>query len=133
MAVDTAARPSLSLALEDDLAAAPARGVERVVDAASRSDAAALLGVPGDALARPHVDAWLVRDGAHPVSALAAEHSADGVTVTMLATAPDHRRRGHAEHLLRAVLGHYALEGVPAATLTATPAAESLCKRLGFA
>jgi ribosomal protein S18 acetylase RimI-like enzyme len=131
MAVDTALRPSLTLALEDDLAAAPARGVERVVDDTSRSEAAALLGIDADVLARPHADAWLLRDGAQPISALAAEPSADGVAVTMLATAPGHRRRGHAEQLLRAVLGHYALEGVPAATLTVTPEAEALCRRLG--
>jgi hypothetical protein len=109
MAVDTAAQ-TRTLKLTDDLAVVPARGVERAVDASSFREAADLLLVPPSAVEGRDVEVWLLRIGAHAVSALVAERDADAVTITRIAP-------GHAEPLLQAVLGHYALEGVEVAHL----------------
>lgn len=122
MAVDTAPKPALTLLLDDDLAAAPARGVERAVDTASLGEAADLLLVAPSALAGRDVDVWLLRTGGHALSALVAERDPDGIAITAVSST-------HAEPLLRAVLGHYALEGVESATMAT---AEGLARRLGF-
>jgi hypothetical protein len=121
MAVDTAPRV-LTLLLADDLAAAPARGVERAVDSASFAEAAELLGAQSTALG---ADVWLLRRASVAVAAVVASPSADGVVVSGLAGED-------VEELLRAVLGHYALEGVPAAALAVAPDIGDVARRLGF-
>ena len=123
MAVDTAPKPALTLmlALDDDLAAAPARGVERAVDDASIGEAADLLLVAPSTLLGRDVDVWLLRAGGHALSALVAERDPDGIAITALGST-------HTEPLLRAVLGHYALEGIEQATIAPGATAE----RLGF-
>src|SRR5688500_5808573 len=125
MAVDTAPKPALTLALDDDLADAPARGVERAVDDASLGEAADLLLLPPSALLGRDVDVWLLRAGGHALSALVAERAPDGIAITALAST-------HAEPLLRAVLGHYALEGAETATIAPSPASDAVVRRLGF-
>lgn len=119
MAVCTAPKPLLTLRLDDDLANADGRGVERAVDAASLGEAADLLLIAPSALTG---EVWLLRAGGHALSALAAERDGDVVTITALAPS-------HAEPLLRAVLGHYALEGAVEARLAAGATATAL----GFA
>ena len=125
MAVDTALTPSLTLRLDDDLAGAPARGVERAVDDASLREAADLLLVAPSALRDVGTDVWLLRSGAHALSALVAERDADTVAITAIAAT-------HVEPLLRAVLGHYALEGAQSATVAAPGGADGALRRLGF-
>ena len=120
MPVCAAPKPLLTLRLDDDLANAEGRGVERSVDASSLREAAHLLLVAPSALAGHEV--WLLRIGGHALSALAAERDGDVVTIGALASS-------HAERLLRAVLGHYALEGAAEARLAEGPAARAL----GFA
>ena len=119
MTVCAAPKPLLTLRLDDDLANAEGRGVERSVDTASLHEAADLLLVAPSALAG---DVWLLRIGGHALSALVAERDGDVVTVGAVAAS-------HAERLLRAVLGHYALEGAVEARLPDGPAARAL----GFA
>ena len=119
MTVCAAPKPLLTLRLDDDMANAEGRGVERSVDASSLHEAADLLLVAPSALAG---DVWLLRLGGHALSALAAERDGDVVTITALTAS-------HGERLLRAVLGHYALEGAVEARLAAGPAARAL----GFA
>ena len=125
MAVDTAAPERLTLKLTDDLAAAPARGVERATDWNTIREAADLLLVGPSALGARELDVWLLRSGSHALTALVAQRDADGVTITRIAPA-------HAEPLLRAVLGHYALEGVETATLDPGDGTQALARRLGF-
>src|SRR3954447_23689981 len=89
----------------DHVTSAFARGIAR----ASVLEASALLGTqltPVDG-----VEAWVSRDGA------AALVTADADLVGIWALAGSDR----AEPLLRAVLGHYALEAVPTAYAAATP------------
>ena len=49
-----------------------------------------------------------------------------------MATAPARRHEGHGSCLLRAVLGHYALEGATRACLIATGGSETLYRAVGF-
>ena len=126
MAVDAAAKPALTLALTDDLADAPARGVERAVCDESLREAADLLLVAPSALQGRDVEVWLLRAGVHALSALVAERAVDGIAITAVAST-------HVEPLLRAVLGHYALEGVASATIAAPGPAEAIVRGLGFA
>jgi predicted N-acetyltransferase YhbS len=49
-----------------------------------------------------------------------------------MATPPQQQRLGHGGRLLRAVLGHYALEGATSACVIATAAGEPLYRSLGF-
>jgi hypothetical protein len=119
MAVDTAAAEALTLKLTDDLADAPARGVERAVEPTALREAADLLLVAPSKLQQRDADVWLLRVGAHAISALVAERDGDGIAIPRMSTS-------HAEPLLRAVLGHYALEGLGAATLADSPQARAL-------
>ena len=129
MAATTPPATSLTLVLTDDLADTPGTGVERAVDRESFVEAETILAAEGfEVTDGPATDVWLLRDGAHPVSALVAERDGDAVTLLALATLAEHRRQGHGERLVRAVLGHYALEGAPAA---AAPA-NGLSRRVGF-
>jgi ribosomal protein S18 acetylase RimI-like enzyme len=135
MALDTSAGPTgcaLTRDLHDDLAAAPSRGVERAVDERSLGDAAAILERDPADIATRDLETWLLHEGSRPVSALLVSRDRDRMTLVAVATNPDDRRRGHAGHLLRAVLGHYALEGVEAAALVATPESERLFRGAGF-
>ena len=125
MAADVVTTTVLTLALTDDLAGAPARGVERAVCDESIREAADLLLVAPSALRDRDADVWLLRTGSHALSALVAERTPDGVAITALAST-------HVEPLLRAVLGHYALEGVEAALIEPAPDAERVLRRLGF-
>ena len=126
MAADTVTTTALTLALSDDLADAPARGVERAVCDQSIREAADLLLVAPSALHGRDVEVWLLRAGVHALSALVAERDEDGIAITALAST-------HAEPLLRAVLGHYALEGIESASVAEPGAAEAVLRRLGFA
>jgi GNAT superfamily N-acetyltransferase len=136
--------PFLALELDCALAEAPSAGVERAVDADAMDDAAALVAAAfalrGAGALRPDLpdvpgaDAWLLRDElGRPLSAMVATVDADLVGVWSMATPPPLQRRGHAGRLLRAVLGHYALEGATTACLVATPAGAALYRALGFA
>ena len=125
MAVDTAPKPALTLSLTYDLADAPARGVERAVCDESLREAADLLLVAPSALQGRDVEVWLLRAGVHALSAVAVERDATGVAITALSST-------HVEPLLRAVLGHYALEGIETATLPPSTDAGAVAHRLGF-
>ena len=124
-AVDVARKAALTLALTDDLAAAPTRGIERAVCDESLREAADLLLLPPSALQGRDVEVWLLRTGVHALSALVAERDADGIAITAIGST-------HVEPLLRAVLGHYALEGIESATFEPSPAAAAVAQRLGF-
>jgi hypothetical protein len=128
MAVDTAAPAEapaepLTLKLTDDLAASPARGVERAVDTASVREAADLLLVAPSSIGDRDTDVWLLRANGHALSALVVDRACEQIVVTAVASS-------YSEQLLRAVLGHYALEGVTHATLTDRGAMRELHARL---
>jgi hypothetical protein len=125
MAADTVTTTALTLALTDDLADTPARGVERAVCDQSIREAADLLLLAPSALQGRDVEVWLLRAGVHALSALVAERDAGGIVVTALAST-------HVEALLRAVLGHYALEGVASASIDAALASDPAVRALGF-
>jgi N-acetylglutamate synthase-like GNAT family acetyltransferase len=138
------AAPLMVCDLVCDLAAAPSGGVERVVDADALDEVAELVaaafdlngsGVIGrDLYDAEGADAWVLRDRqGHAVSALVATADPDLLGLWSLATPPAAQRRGHGAHLLRAVLGNYALEGLPRACVLATEAGEPLYRSLGFA
>lgn len=133
MAIDTAPATELTLLLSDDLAETPGGGVERAVDRETLAEADAILAPDRGVAEGPGVDVWVLRDGADGVSALVAERDGDTVALCAFATLVEHRRRGHGEHLLRAVLGHYALEGATVATVAVSAAGDGLCRRIGFA
>lgn len=101
----------------DHVTSAFARGVAR----ATVLEASALLGA--ELRSVDGVEAWVSRDG----SAALVTPDCDLVGIWTIA-APD-----RAEPLLRAVLGHYSLEAVPAAYAAVTPDTERLFTRLGFA
>ena len=124
-AVSTAPVAALTLTLDDDLADAPARGVERAVCDESLREAADLLLVAPSALDGHGADVWLLRAGAHALSALVAERVPGGIAITAIAAT-------HVAPLLRAVLGHYALEGVERATIAPPADAEGVVRGLGF-
>ena len=101
----------------DHVTSAFARGVAR----ASVLEASALLGTQLRSV--DGVEAWVSRDGA------AALVTPDADVIGIWTVAAAHL----AEPLLRAVLGHYALEAVPAAYAAATPDTAPLFAKLGFA
>jgi ribosomal protein S18 acetylase RimI-like enzyme len=134
----------MSAGLDCAYAEAPSAGVERACDDAALAEVAELVaaafGVAADAaLPEPlqdvaGADAWLLRapDG-RALSAVVATVDPDLLALWSAATPPPARRRGHAARLLRAVLGHYACEGVPTACVVATADGEPLYRSLGFA
>ena len=143
--IDAGAAPLMTLELSCELADGPCAGVERAVDASTVKEVSDLVraafGLAGSAGLRqdlpevPGADAWLLREHAtgRAVAALVATADPDLVGVWSMATAPDRQREGHGRRLLRAVLGHYALEGATTACLVSTPAGESLYRSVGFA
>jgi ribosomal protein S18 acetylase RimI-like enzyme len=134
--------PLMTLDLDCALAEAPARGVERVVDAAGMEELCELVraayaidgsaGLRSDLPEVPGADAWLLREDGRAVAGLVATADPDLVAIWSMAVAPEHQRAGRGATLLRAVLGHHALEGVTVACLVATPAGEPLYRALGF-
>ena len=135
--------PLMAAELDLDLAEAPTRGVERAVDAAGFAEIEALVtaafglrGEPGlrhDLHDVPGADAWLLRDErGRALSSVVVTADPDLLGLWSMATPPALQRRGHGGHLLRAVLGHYALEGAHSACVIATAAGESLYRSLGF-
>ena len=139
---DAGTAPLMTSTLDCALAEAPARGVERAVDPACMEEVAELVrsayGLTGSAGLRsdlpdvPGVDAWLLRENGRAVAALVATADPDLVAIWSMAVAPEHQRQGRGAHLLRAVLGHYALEGATVACLVATPEGERLYRSVGF-
>ena len=142
--LDAGTAPLMSLDLSCELADGPCSGVERAVDATTVEEVSELVraafGLTGSAGLRqdlaevPGADAWLLREHAtgRAVAALVATADPDLVGVWSMATAPARQRQGHGTCLLRAVLGHYALEGASTACLISTPAGESLYRSVGF-
>jgi predicted N-acetyltransferase YhbS len=141
--VDAGTTPLMTLELDCDLAGAPCAGVERAIDPATVEEVAELIraafGVTGSTGLRPDLgevpgtDAWLLREpGGRAVSALVATADPDLIGVWSMATAPARHREGHGGRLLRAVLGHYALEGATTSCLVSTPAGEPLYRSIGF-
>jgi ribosomal protein S18 acetylase RimI-like enzyme len=135
--------PLMAADLDVALAEAPTAGVERAVDAAGFAEVEALVaaafglrGEPGlrhDLHEVPGADAWLLRDERGcAVSAVVTTADPDLLGLWSMATPPALQRRGHGGRLLRAVLGHYALEGAASACVVATPAGERLYRSLGF-
>lgn len=133
----------MSCVLDCAHAEAPSARVERVVDRNGLDEVAELVaaafGLDGsDVIGRDLFDAqgadgWLLRDEeGHAVSALVATADPDLLGLWSMATPPAAQRRGHGAHLLRAVLGHYALEGLTAACVIATEQGEPLYRSVGF-
>ena len=141
---DAGRAPLMTLELSYELAEGPCRGVERAVDPATVEEVSELVraafGLSGSTGLRhdlgevPGADAWLLREHAtgRAVATLVATADPDLVGVWSMATAPDRQREGHGTSLLRAVLGHYALEGAKTACLVSTPAGVSLYRKVGF-
>jgi N-acetylglutamate synthase-like GNAT family acetyltransferase len=141
---DAGTAPLMSLELSDELADGPCAGVERAVDPATVEEVSELIrsafGIAGatglrhDLAEVPGADAWLLREHAtgRAVAALVATADPDLVGIWSMATVPSRRREGHGTCLLRAVLGHHALEGATTACLITTSAGESLYGSLGF-
>jgi ribosomal protein S18 acetylase RimI-like enzyme len=137
---DAGVAPLMVLELDTSLAEAPSVGVERAVDADCVQEVAELIraafGVDANLRADlpdvPGADAWLLREDGRAIAALVATSDPDFVAIWSMATLPSRRHEGHARHLLRAVLGHYALEGAARACLVATPEGERLYRSVGF-
>ena len=139
---DRGTLPLMAGDLDLALAEEPSAGVERAVDASGFEEVEALVGAAfglhgptglrHDLHEVPGADAWLLRRDGHAVAALVATADPDLLGIWSMATAPALQRRGHGGRLLRAVLGHYALEGATTACLVATPAGEPLYRALGF-
>ena len=140
---DAGSAALMVLELDCALAESPCAGVERAVDPASVEELSDLVraafalrgdtGLRGDLFEVPGADGWLLRDrDGRARSGLVATSDPDLVGIWSMATAPDSRRQGHGASLLRAVLGHYALEGATSACLISTPAGEPLYRRVGF-
>ena len=136
--------PLMAADLDVALAEAPTAGVERAGDPGSFAEVEALVsaafglrGEPGlrhDLDEVEGADAWLLRDERRrAMSAVVATADPDLLALWSMATPPEAQRRGHGGRLLRAVLGHYALEGARSACVIATPAGEPLYRSLGFA
>jgi hypothetical protein len=126
----------MRLALDPDLAAtAPSRGVTRAVGADMLAEATALV---ADAFgvaaveAPPGTDVWLGCEDGHAVSCVIAAQERDQLAIWIVATPAGLRGAGRASGLLRALLGHYALEGLATAHVASPPASRSLFARLGF-
>ena len=135
--------PLMAADLDLELATSPTAGVERAGDPGSFAEVDALVtaafglnnepGLRRDLDQVPGADAWLLRDERRrAVSAVVATADPDLLTLWSMATPPSAQRRGHGGRLLRAVLGHYALEGARSACVIATPAGEPLYRSLGF-
>jgi ribosomal protein S18 acetylase RimI-like enzyme len=133
----------MAMDLDDALAEAPCQGVERAIDPATVEEVAELVraafalhgstGLRHDMAEVPGADAWLRRDrDGRAVAALVATADPDLVGIWSMATHPDRRHEGHGGCLLRAVLGHYALEGAARACLITTGSGEGLYREVGF-
>jgi predicted N-acetyltransferase YhbS len=133
----------MAMDLDDALAEAPCQGVERAIDPATIEEVADLVrsafgfhgstGLRHDLAEVPGADAWLRRDrDGRAVAALVATADPDLVGIWSMATRPDRQHEGHGGCLLRAVLGHYALEGATQACLIATDTGEALYRTVGF-
>jgi GNAT superfamily N-acetyltransferase len=141
---DAGTAPLMSLELSCELADGPCAGVERAVDPATIDEVSELVrsafglagstGLRHDLAEVPGADAWLLREhhNGRAIAALVATADPDLVGVWSMATVPARQREGHGTCLLRAVLGHYALEGATTACLVSTPAGESLYRSVGF-
>jgi predicted N-acetyltransferase YhbS len=140
---DAGTAPLMALELDCALAESPCAGVERAIDRAGIEEVSELVraafGISGSTGLRPDLpevpgaDAWLLRDRAgHAMATLVATTDPDLVGIWSMATAPDFQRRGVGAGLLRAVLGHYALEGATRACLISTPAGEPFYRSVGF-
>jgi GNAT superfamily N-acetyltransferase len=141
--VDAGSAPLMSLELSDELAGGPCAGVERAIDPATIEEVAELVrsafgltgstGLRHDLADVPGADAWLLRErSGRAIAALVATADPDLVGIWSMATVPSRQREGHGTRLLRAVLGHYALEGATTACLVSTAAGESLYRSVGF-
>jgi predicted N-acetyltransferase YhbS len=139
----TAPLMSLELTLDLALAETPSAGVERAIDPATVEEVSELVraafglagttGLRPDLAEVPGADAWLLREpDGRAVASLVVTADPDLVAVWSMATLPSRQREGHGRCLLRAVLGHYALEGATTACLVSTPAGESLYRAVGF-
>jgi GNAT superfamily N-acetyltransferase len=139
---DAGSAPLMTMTLDASLAEAPTAGVERAGDAATAAEGASLLAeafaledgdwLRGDLPAAEGVDIWLLREARRAVSALVATGDPDLLGIWAMGTPPGCRGRGYAARLLRAVLGHHALEGVDSAFLVATAEGEPLYRSVGF-
>ena len=134
--------PLMAADLDLAFAEAPTAGVERAVDDGGFQEVEALVGAafglrgPTGLRRDLHeiagADAWLLRVDGRAVSALVATADPDLLGLWSMATLPAEQRRGHGMRLLRAVLGHYALEGAQTACVIATEAGASLYRAAGF-
>lgn len=141
--LDRGSVPLMAIDLDDAMAEAPTAGVERATDAPAFEEVEELVGAAfglrgatglrSDLHEVPGADAWLLRErDGHAVAAVVATADPDLVGLWSMATPPALQRRGHGGRLLRALLGHYALEGVATACVVATPAGEHLYRSAGF-
>lgn len=133
----------MSCALDCAHAESPSGRVERVVDAAGLEEVSELVAaafgldgsqiLSGDLYDAEGADGWLLRDEeGHAVSSLVATADPDLLGLWSIATPPAAQRRGHGQRLLRAVLGHYALEGLETACVIATEQGAPLYRTVGF-
>jgi hypothetical protein len=116
----------LALDLDLSLAEEPSAGVERAVDPWGLDEAGDLL-AGGEPL-RDGDEAWVLRDAGRALSATVVAVDADRVLVRALAPCP----AASTLRLLRAVLGHHALQGARTAYAVPLPAAGPLFGDLGF-
>lgn len=88
--------------------------------------------VAGEAQRRPHMRFFLGRVGNEPVASAMLFVGAGVAGLYGVATVSQHRNRGHATALIRAVLDVASSEGIRTCILHATPMAVSVYRRLGF-
>lgn len=140
---DAGSAPLMTLELDLALAESPCAGVERAIDPATVEEVSELVrsafaisgstGLRHDLAEVPGADAWLLREpDGRAVASLVATADPDLVAVWSMATFPSRQREGHGTCLLRAVLGHYALEGATTACVVSTPAGTPLYRKVGF-
>lgn len=139
---DRGSVPLMAADLDVAFAEAPSGGVERAVDDGGFQEVEALVGAAfglrgptglrRDLHELQGADAWLLRVDGRAVSALVATADPDLLGLWSMATLPAEQRRGHGARLLRAVLGHYALEGATTACVIATDAGVALYRAAGF-
>jgi ribosomal protein S18 acetylase RimI-like enzyme len=84
------------------------------------------------ALDDARISAHGVRAGAGWACVLLTVRIGDDVSIQYVATEVEHRRRGHASALMRAVLADAHADGATTATLQASPDGRPVYERLGF-
>lgn len=103
--------------------------------------AAAAFETPRDAIARcidvcvtetAGVETWIAWDGDRPMSTVTVTPTGDTAGITLMATAPEHQRKGMGRALLTQVIDDYRRRGMARFHLGASDAGLPLYENLGF-